>query len=541
MTKVIPVFKTGDFLIKSLRYDQFCFIDDFLEGITRTKDQPKPNSPRSWQGHKIFTVYANHIAIRAFKISPYPEEELYKKEFTSPHQSTTLIPYETTPPVFGLFKDRSNALVGIITDPKDALFNRFFLKDAGTVVRPYECNSFKEAKDYQRRHMDTLFDSYEVFKKTLKEKIALSQVNSHNEVLARIRWNPKSNAIGIFSDNDESRFIAQIYAQKLKALLASKAGKLPEAWNPDYTVPVYYYIPGSRKHLKEYTAEEMAADEIRANKILACGQSRDKAFNDGCFSYLLLARNPIFALAIEWCDKPILIELIRLNLYHIAKHLVERAGFHNISIYLQINNLVSQAYTVCSWESQTTTDLIRTHRIDLLKIIATIADPSRINFPNLEGDPPLVLAAYYGHAEIVSFLLEKGAQRDTCRNRDGDTALICAVREGHIIGIMGCSKYFLMARQVSGLISSAIFFMKRLSERMNGVISEYFSKNELSLFAMSATVNEELVSAAFNSASNSCIGFGAKAVFNCSRMALVLCCSSGINFIRLISSSSDTL
>lgn len=423
-----PVFETGDFLVKSLRFDQFCYIDEFLDGITRTQDQPKPRAPR-WKPHKKFTVYADNIYNRLVKVSPYPEAEYYKKALTSPHQSLSLIPSGTNLPVFGIFKERSNALVGIITDPRHALFNRFFTEDGSTVDRPYEFDTQELAQKYAAAKKDILYNSYDLF----KSKILKNHGKGHNEVLARIRWT-NSNAIGIFSDTDESRYIAQVYARKLRAVLAAKAGKLPEDWDPSYEVPIYYYIPGSPKHLKVYTLEEMRADEEKANHILSSRESRNQAFHAGCFAFLLLAKDPRAALDIKWGNlgnEFIVIALIRLNLFHIAKDMVERAGYKNISAYLQANGLVTEAYKVCSWGSESTHQLVRSNRIDILNIVAEIANPKEIDAKYSDGDTPLVLAAYLGHTDLVSFLLRRGAP-DISRNANGDTALICASREGHV-------------------------------------------------------------------------------------------------------------
>lgn len=59
-----------------------------------------------------------------------------------------------------------------------------------------------------------------------------------------------------------------------------------------------------------------------------------------------------------------------------------------------------------------------------------VEDGAPINYPDLCGDPPMVLAAGGGHRTVVRYLREEGARPDQ-RNVMGETPLIRAAHNGH--------------------------------------------------------------------------------------------------------------
>jgi hypothetical protein len=133
-----PLSSENDYLIKSLRFDALCFFDDFINGMTHTDDKKTEPRTKMRNGkHKSHTVFATGAYSYDEKPSPYPIDQLAKIKFLSRHQSTTLITKEAQSPVFGHNRNRQNALVGVILDPSDALINRLYRDDFGTINRPY--------------------------------------------------------------------------------------------------------------------------------------------------------------------------------------------------------------------------------------------------------------------------------------------------------------------------------------------------------------------------------------------------------------------
>src|SRR5690242_10358237 len=114
----LPLILREKFYVKSLRFDRACFVDEFIEGITRTSLQSKPRSPR-YGVHKRWTANGFGIFERLVnKKSPYPAEELHKKPWLSSHQSVSLVLKDRQIPVFGFDKVRATSLVGVILDPE---------------------------------------------------------------------------------------------------------------------------------------------------------------------------------------------------------------------------------------------------------------------------------------------------------------------------------------------------------------------------------------------------------------------------------------
>jgi hypothetical protein len=274
---------SGECFIKYLRFD-YLFNTEFFDGVTRTAIQKKPRSPRIHE-HQEYTVRPDGVYKRSEKPTAYPGES-YKKPWFSPHQSVSfIVKTRAELPVFGFNADNTNASVGVMIKKEDAMCNRYFLSDALTDGRPYEFDNQEEALEYYTSRINkTFFKNYEDFKiAVIKEK----EFKGHNEVLARIRWNTESSAIGIFSDTNESRYVALIYAYKIKKCLQSKAGKLPEAWSDTYEVPIYYYTPRNKKNYQLYTSEEQVEDQKTANQILSNVTKREELFSNNQFACLL--------------------------------------------------------------------------------------------------------------------------------------------------------------------------------------------------------------------------------------------------------------
>ena len=423
---MMPVFKPlplrDKFIVKSLRFDSFCFIDEFIEGITRVSGQGK-GRPLRIGPHKAWTVNGLGVFDRRDKAkSPYPKEEQYKRPWFSAHQSLSLILKGAEAPVFGFNTGRASTLAGVMMAPESALINRRFLYDTGTCHRPYEARTKKEAEAYRSQAMGTsLFADDASFEAAIRAK---ENAGRYNEVLAGVRWEMETSAVGIFSDTDESRYVAQIYAMKIRRALQSKAGMLPEAWNGAYQVPVYYYLPGQAKNAQEHTLADMVADRQKANRILKDVKTREVAFDEGRFACLLLAGLPQEALSIVWKGRPIVLGLIGLGLFHIAEGLVANAGHASIADYLAANGLVGLALETCTASDYDTAPFVRSDQRALLECLTKATGQSDIN------GRLLLMAAQMGHADVVPQLLAKGADTGLMAN-NGWTALILATQNGH--------------------------------------------------------------------------------------------------------------
>lgn len=95
-----------------------------------------------------------------------------------------------------------------------------------------------------------------------------------------------------------------------------------------------------------------------------------------------------------------------------------------------------------------------------------------MNLTNHKGDTLLMLAAYHGHLESVTMLLEKGADTDVLNER-GQSPLAGAVFKGHddIVKAMVEKGADLHAGHPNA-IDSAIMFKREECLRMFGVQSE---------------------------------------------------------------------
>jgi ankyrin repeat protein len=253
----------------------------------------------------------------------------------------------------------------------------------------------------------------------------------YNEVLARIRWNPETSAVGIFSDTDESRYVAQIYAEQIKKTLQQKTGKLPESLPENYDPPIYYYLPGNSKNFKLYSKEEQRRDREKANLLLKDKKQREMAFEIGNFACLLLAGDPNEVLSMQYNGKPIIIELIRLRLFHIADSMVKCVGKNNIVDYLKEHDLLKMAANQFLNNDQCLIEAINMNRPDIVKHIITLA-PHLINqVDSTENElTPLLLAATLGYKDITNLLLTHGAQIEK-KDKVGDTVLKSAAFLGH--------------------------------------------------------------------------------------------------------------
>lgn len=286
--------KSGDTLIKSVRFDESAFIHDCVEGMIPLPDTPKRKQPLRGGKHQEFTVYAEGVSSRekGKKKSPYKRDakEIKKRKADlSQHQSTTLITPTVQPPVFGHNKERGKALVGFMFDATDTLMNRMYIYDGGTYDRPYEFATEAQAKKYHAHITDPknqkLFDDLDQFKVAIADE---KNKKNYNEVLARIRWHIASSSIGIFSDTFESRCVAQFYAQVTKQRLMKQFTAAGIPWDDRYQPPISYYMPGNPKHWTSYMRSDQLADRQQAKAMLDDSQKLIEAIRQDNMEFLLL-------------------------------------------------------------------------------------------------------------------------------------------------------------------------------------------------------------------------------------------------------------
>ncbi len=415
-----------DRLIKSVRFDELCFIDDFIESMTHTADkiiEPRKQLRFPEKKHKAYTAFAEGVFSRDNKPSPYPSQDLeQKKAERSRHQSTSLITKKAQVPVFGHDKERKLALVGVMLDPDDALYNRFFIYDKGTIERPYEFHAEHAAKKYHNEMTNKiLFSSYEKFKQAIEG----GDQTKYNEVLARIRWHQSSSCIAIFSDTLESRAVSQIYAKRLREQLIKNAQKTNEAWDDQYQIPIAFYIPHDSKNMTAYTLKMQKADQDEAQLILNDQTKRENAFSNNQFAFLLLC-NPHDVLKITYNNKPIILILVENGLLHVADMLLEYANEKSLDIYLE--QLLSSQQS--QYEDQSGfVAAVQKNRINEINILLKYA-ADLINKKYKNDDTALTLAANKGHTEVVKTLLAHKANIEA-KDNNGNTALTLAANKGH--------------------------------------------------------------------------------------------------------------
>jgi len=88
---------------------------------------------------------------------------------------------------------------------------------------------------------------------------------------------------------------------------------------------------------------------------------------------------------------------------------------------------------------------------DLQAIFDALDQNANIETKNINGDTPLILAAYHGHITCVKYLLHHGANIEAHDNYD-NTALLCAARKNHadIVKLLLTSDAYIDAHNLAG-------------------------------------------------------------------------------------------
>lgn len=259
------------YIFKTIRGDKDDFWDQFAEELVDPGDKEKRSEKRTYGPRLPFTIRRNpetqqyEIVETAYQYDEQGEKirespSLYEKTekmSVTKHQSTSFSnPAENyEPPFFGWNRaDRNSLLVGVSFDPADCLFWEILLYDGGTFNRSKDFMTREEAQAYLDQKI-----AKNIYLPSLKKLVIEGKKNptKYNEVLAGLKWNFNgSSQITIFSDNLESRLLAQLRAFDLKKRLE---GRYPDK-NP-VTVPISIY-----PDFNLYSEDKQKSDFKKAKK-----------------------------------------------------------------------------------------------------------------------------------------------------------------------------------------------------------------------------------------------------------------------------------
>ena len=389
------------YLLKSLRGDENSYTQWFFQMITKSPTM-QATMPLRPHAKKAFTVMGHGVVERANKPPLFKPDD---KKFFSKHCSTTLVTERVIPPVFGHQRaNRADKLVGVIIDLDDALFNRMFIYDGGTVNRPYDFATRSDAENYYKNKFNAnepvLYNDRIKFEKAIATRTANGKT-VYNEVLARLRWNLNGTSkIFIASDTLEARLLAQEYARLLLNRLRAQARENGAELHPDYFVPICFYLPGNAaKHGTNYDFVQQQQDIAEAHTIyhnpVACAAKYD--VHD--YEFLLaLPRDANTLLKHKFNDEGVMQRILKEGLVHIVQSLLERSTDSAILDKIPID---SATLTPKMFYCVTQAGNVRLLRWLLAK---RLPEPFPVSLDSAEH-PTLAAACSRGHSEIVQMLL----------------------------------------------------------------------------------------------------------------------------------------
>jgi ankyrin repeat protein len=455
--------RSADSLAKSVRWDDQIFFDEFLLSITKSPSNQPEEKLRKGR-HKNYTVFGHGFFLRSEKVSPYnlsPQALERKKAKTSLHQSTSLITKDGQP-IFGHIAFRRNKLVGYMFKPSK-LINRIFFKDMGTVSRPYEFDNLQEAETYFNQKVlgprPTMFKTLA----ELKQHI-INDTKSHNEVLARLKWDINTSCIAIFSDTFEARCIAQFYAKLTYHRLRCQYSELNQTLPQDYEVPIVFYLPGSPLNWQIYSTEQQANDKIKAEAIFSDEAKIKEAFDQNNFEFLLLLDDLDHLIyqnfpVLFWCAYAYSLNIAEalyqqtnscflvsfeeylkntlLNTWRLESHCLyaeRRNIFLKMALKLAIKDLPKEILKTKLIDENNSNQyenllfqLVEMREFQLLTEIL-MSQKIDLNHTNEIGDTLLHIIARANHLELAKLLIEMGAKTAT-HNKSRQSPLTLCIRK----------------------------------------------------------------------------------------------------------------
>lgn len=318
----MPIFKKkqSGIIFKTIRHDEYDFHEAFFNELLNPENSEYRTEKREYGPRKRRTIRLNpknscyDIVDTAYqfdiksqtkknKNTLYSQKE--KLQYTK-HQSTSFADPDNgfIPKFFGWNNDnRNEILVGVCFDPDDLKYWLIKMYDNGTHWRPKDFEKYNEAYAYIETSLKSgvLHTSLNSLAETGK-----TRPNDYNEVLAGLRWNLKTSKIMVFSNNLESRLLAQVRALDVTLRLKKKYPKekinVPIAIYPDYKKN--YSDADQQKDLAEalqkpelmhyiIALEFIKTNEINSNAIIYFSEIYDllkktrKEFSESFFNQVL--------------------------------------------------------------------------------------------------------------------------------------------------------------------------------------------------------------------------------------------------------------
>lgn len=401
-------------LIKSIRWDKYCYIKNAILSYTKSAENQFQEELRvSTRGR--YTTYASGVYRRDQKPSPYgdiPNLE-QKKQKRSKHQSTSLVTPRIQPPVFGHSTVRKDKLVGFIFAAEDALINRIMKYDGGTITRPYEKRNKDKAERYYKNGINNfLFHTLDDLEQAL-----LSKQETHNEVLARLRWHIETSKLALFGGSFEARCIVQYYAECLLMRLKKQYEELDKPWDEAYQIPIVYYMPGDEKNWHAYTEYDQKIDRYKAYVILNDANKCTQKCEQQDFEFLLLLKEHDLA---DFLAKniPLITQLWEQEDWHLLTAFYDKSA--NAELFKEGLQACSKTIGLHDFSSYYD-----------LSLAGMLIESKKTDLEMRDDEDCTVLmrAVSRGNTKLVEYLLQKGADVESvCEN--GDTALSIAVYGG---------------------------------------------------------------------------------------------------------------
>lgn len=463
--------------VKSIRHDQYCYIEEETHDLTQ-HDAFSFEVERRLADKRKWMVTAEMGAVQTSKKpSTYPKQ----KEYYSSINSWSLVSSkEGEVPVFRFDKDEKSA--GLILYPQDTLLHYLLVYDRASVLRPNHFDRKEEALAYYDKMV--LEDKPKLYPRRLirlfKARV-LKNSEQHNEVLLRTRVHAERFHAAIFADNLGSRLLAQYYQNVAlrkfkyfcKELSAFSVGLDEQALEnlgkkinerglnfihqekttetgskkglviilkKGFKFPIEYYLPKDKhKNEKIYSERAQLADRKQANEIWQNKSKRHQEIARDSFEFLLFI-DPIEQIFDEknlYQGIPLLLHILRQGYVHIAEELLLQLPANQLekqlsklTPYLRYKDLFA---TISSFLNKKSIDEENaTYQEPAMPYLALKKDHTLwnwfkqqgadINSEDKDGNNSLLKTAIAGKAEQARYLMQQGLNVNH-KNKKQHTAL----------------------------------------------------------------------------------------------------------------------